>query len=434
MFRDILKHMMIIGGICAGVFIIVAGGFWLLNTTQTGGPSPVVTIHSPSSGIQIAVGEPLIVQSTSSDPGSSLAGVELWAAQGNSLALVDSFSPTQETHSLSLTQQWIPSTPGSYRIIIQANNQEGNQGQAAVELQVVNVQESDGPTAVLEGSPPPVSSGVESSGYFPGGMEEEAGHLEGSIPSPPDPDLNPPFRPTFLAEIYDSIFDDFVLADYNEILVEVEALTFTVRQEYEEVYCYVGLGGNPVQRIPEYGSFDVSNTNEWNLPDYMGGSQRVTVSIPDGQNLDVVLECAGFQTSGSPPDWIGFYEASHPPSEWGGQVHYGEGTYYPEDGFDVSYRIFKISDPLEAPINLIHSSWGGDTYLQWTWMGSLGDIDGFKIYRNHRLIATVEPDQTLLKIPNWWIVPPCNSMYKYLVVAYYENLESAPSNELFFPG
>jgi hypothetical protein len=232
--------------------------------------------------------------------------------------------------------------------------------------------------------------------------------------------------------MFDLVLDSFIPIDYNDVMVEVEALSLTVEQEYSQLYCYVGLASNPAERVPDAGSFIVSNTYEWNLADYLGGCNKASLVVPQDQDLTVYLECFGLNKSSNYPIPLGFYKHSHPSADWNGQIF--EGVSEDGEGFVVTYRINQAAGPLVAPINLQESRWGGTTYLQWVWEGNQNDIDGFKIYRNENLIATVNPEYSLLEIPSWWTVPPCQEEYTYKVTAYQDELESAPSNDLNYQG
>jgi hypothetical protein len=449
MFKKVIQKMLILAGIFILAIVLTGGGYWIFRKNQTGKPAPVVSIHSPGSGTEIGLDETLIIQSTSHDQGAYISGVELWVSEGGFLSLLDRSTPLKDSHSFSLSQGWQPSKPGTSRFIVRAFNTQGNYGQAALDIQVVVKPEEEQVTGVNVVIPP-VAEGTESilldlTGYAgnepaesvegeggEGEGEEAEEEQQGGIPFPPDPDPNTPFPPDFLVGMFNLVIEPFILIDLNDILVEVEALSLTVEEEYTKLYCYVGLGNNPAERVPDAGSFVVSNTYEWNLADYLAGNNKISIIVPQDQDLKVYLECFGINNTSNFPIPLGIYKHSHPSQDWNGQIFEGVSEY--GEGFVVTYRMNAAAGPLEAPINLQQTNWGGNTNLQWIWEGNLHDIDGYRIYRNNSLVATVDPEYMHLEIPSWWTVPPCQEEYIYKVKAYQDDLESAPSNELTYQG
>jgi hypothetical protein len=426
MFKKIIQRMLILAVIFFGLIILLVGGFWLFSSQRAADPTPLVSIHSPGNGMEISLGETIAIDSTSWDEIQTITSVELWSVQGEVLTLIERASILEGKHSISLTQGWQPFSLGNYRLIVRAFNDLGNSGQAAVDLLVV--EETEEEVSILgEGYLNQPEGGFVPIQPYPGGGEEE-----GSDPSPPPPNPNPPDPPILLPVLFDLLMELFLPFDLNGTWVEVEALAFQVQEQYDELYCYVGLGDYPPERVPEMGSFQVSNIYSWNLPDYLGGNNKAVVFVPDNESLDVYLDCVGFRQNSSLPLWPGVYKKEHPPADWTGEIIVGQNNF--GDGFTISYRINPVGGPLMAPTNLNQFTFNNRILLNWTWLGNENEIDGFKIYRNNSHVATIFKTQRITEIPPWWIVPPCSEEFNYTVIAYKEDLHSAPSNYLPYQG
>ena len=123
---------------------------------------------------------------------------------------------------------------------------------------------------------------------------------------------------------------------------------------------------------------------------------------------------------------------SHPPEDWNGQLIYSVGQG--GEGFTISYRIDPVDSDLEAPFVLTERFFFQQKHFMWYWSGDEADIDGFRVYRDGILIASVPKNLRSLATAPWWTVPPCGEEYQYYVVAYRDTLESPPSNFLNYQG
>jgi len=210
----------------------------------------------------------------------------------------------------------------------------------------------------------------------------------------------------------------------------MEALDFEVVESYEHVWCYASLALSPPERIPESGYFDTSSQFHWNIADYLGGVNSVEITILGYQPLDIDFYCNGFRNNQL--HHIGRLIASHPPEDWNGQLIHGTGLG--GEGFTISYRINPVGSELEAPSSLIENNLFQQKYFLWYWSGDEAEIDGFRIYQDDVLVASLPPNLRSYAIVPWWTVPPCNEEYEYHVVAYRDTMESAPSNFLRYQG
>ena len=425
MLKKILQRMFILAVIIIGLLTILITGLYLVSSQYQVVSSPMVSIHSPGSGTEIGLGETITINSTSWDEDRGITSVELWVVQGNLLTLLERTAILEGKNSISLSQGWQPHSLGSYRLIVRAFNDQGNSGQAAVDLTVIEEPEDES----IAGEVFPTSP----EGGFEPIEPDPAGDQEGGDPSPPppDPNPNPPLPPIPFQGVFNLLLEPF-LPILNGTFVEVEALAFQVQEQYDELHCFVGLGNYPPERVPELGSFQVSSLYSWNLEDYLGGNNKAVVFVPDNESLDVYLDCRAFRQNNVITFWPGEYTKEHPPADWTGQVIVGNSDN--GEGFTVSYRINPVGGALLPPTNFNQFTFNNRIYLNWTWEGDENEIDGFKIFRGNSHVATAYWDQRTIQIPPWWIVPPCGEEFNYTIVTYKEELQSAASNYLSYQG
>lgn len=433
MFKKVLQKMLVLALIVIGLIVIVSGGYWLLGRVVSEDPGPIVSIHSPENGGEISQGEIIAVNSTSRDDNQAITNVELWIYRDGIMELVNRTLSEDGSHSISLTQGWQPISVGNYRLIVRAFNESESSGQAAVDLQVIEQ------TSQEEASIPGEGSFSEGEGEYipiqpyPGG--EDPGGSDPSPPSdppqpPPDPDPNPPDPFGFQPVLFNIVLDAFFPYQQRGTWVEVEAVAYHVEEEYQELYCYVGLGNYSARRVPETGSFHVSNTFDWNLPEYLGGDNIKVVFVPENENLDVYLDCWALDSNGNSPRWVGLYKTQHPPEDWNGEII--EGVSSDGEGFNISYQINPAGGALLSPTNLHHIIWNNRVLMRWDWMGHPDEIDGYKIFRNNSHVATIRADIYMTEVPPMWIVPPCGEEYTYNIVAYKDGVLSPYSNDLVY--
>jgi len=425
MFKKVIQRMFILAVVIVGLIVLITGGFWLLTRGKGEDPGPIVSIHSPENGSNLNPGDIVGVNSTSRDENQSITSVELWVFQEGIIQLAARSLVEGGSQMISLTQGWQPLSIGEYRLIVRAFNKSGNSGQAAVEILIVE-QDPEEEAALEEGEPlTEIAGDYVPIQPYPGG--EDPGGSDPSPPPPPDPDPDPLPLPEFLTGFLNIVIEPFFPFDQTGTWVEVEAVSFQVQEEYDELYCYVGLGDISVQRVPETGSFHVSNTYDWNLPDYLGGNNKKVVFVPENESLDLHLDCWGLDSSNS-LRWAGLYKAEHPQADWNGALIEGHSTE--GDGLTITYRINPAGGPLLAPTNLRQIVLNHRILIQWDWIGIVNEIDGYKIYRDNSLVATIRPDIYMTEVPQMWIAPPCGEEYRYHIVAYQGSIHSPRSNYL----
>jgi hypothetical protein len=413
--------LLIIASVVIGIvlFVVVAGVLYM--TFKPTPSTPVVTIHSPAGGDQVGIGELIAVNSTSRDEDHQIVKVELWEVEGEQMRLVGVDEPIEPAGVFSVPQGWQPLSAGAYRLTVRAFNDQGDYGQAAVDVEVVEMPEGAAEVALAEGETLPA----------PGGFDlEGAGEFDNTIP-PPEPEPELPFDPYgFLVDPILEHWGDFIVFQDDDTYIEIEALEFEVVQEYEIVSCYASFDSSPWMRIPESGFFETTDQFHWNIEEYLGGVNSVVIPAPINHPLNIKLKCVGMSNCQS--NNIGDLDVSHPPADWNGQIIQGSGEG--GEGFTISYRINPLGSDLSEPIQLNEISWNQQKYLHWIWGGDPAEINGFRIYRNDVLVASVSPELRLHQMAPWWTVPPCGEEYQYYVVAYRGTMESLPSNTLGYQG
>jgi len=435
MIKRIFLRMLILGIFIIGIMIFLGGAAALYLASQVPPSTPMVNIHTPGHGEQIGLSQLVPVLSTSGDRENKIVKVELWAAEGEQLRLIEVDEPFEPEHAFSVPQGWQPLSPGPYRLIVRAFNDQGDYGQASVDVEVLEMlEEEEG-----EAAGPELADGEALPA--PGGFEQEQPGISGTgtqgsegviDPPPPDPDPDPPpSNPGILLGglLLESTYE--LLAPQLSInQVKMEALDFEVVESYEHVWCYASLVSSPYDRIPESGYFDTTSQFHWNIADYLGGVNSVEVSILGYQPLDIDFSCNGYRNNQL--HHIGRLIVSHPPEDWNGQLIHGTGLG--GEGFTISYRINPAGTDLEAPALLIENNLFQQKYFLWYWSGDEAEIDGFRIYQDDVLVASIAPNFRSYAIVPWWTVPPCDEEYEYHVVAYRDTMESAPSNFLRYQG
>lgn len=165
--------------------------------------------------------------------------------------------------------------------------------------------------------------------------------------------------------------------------LDFEALTMTVRDNYDKLYCYASLGGLPFERVPsESRQFIVQQAGSWNIARYVGGQNQRSLDVPGNTPLEVAAECFGWR--GRELSSLGRLSRMHPPAEWDGRQLTADAG-----GYSVTYRIrphlgrgswaLELPD-LAVPYDLTDATPG----ITWRWRPEPGDsrpLRGFKVYR-----------------------------------------------------
>ena len=419
--------ILIIASVVIGIvlFVVVAGVLYL--TFKPALSIPMVTIHSPAGGAQVGIGELIAVNSTSRDEDHQIVKVELWEVVGEQMRLVGVDKPIEPAGAFSVPQGWQPLSAGAYRLTVRAFNDQGDYGQAAVDVEVVEMPEGAAEiAAAAEGETMPAPGGFDSEG---------AGEFD-NTPPPPEPEPEPP-PDDYIFTLLDPILEhwgDLIVFQDDDTYIEIEALEFEVVQEYEGVMCYTVFDSLPAERVPESGFFETIDEYHWNIEEYLGGVNSVVIPAPINDPLSIILQCYGYRND-QPNILLGTLFLSHPPEDWNGQTF--QQSFSPGalgEGFTISYRINPFEMDLEAPVQLSEISWNQQKYLHWIWSGDTAEINGFRIYRNDALVASVPSEVRLHQMVPWWTVPPCGEEYQYYVVAYRGAMESPPSNMLGYQG
>lgn len=432
MFKDILKRMLILAGTAAAVLGIVILGLGAFLFLQQPASRPLVTIHSPAPGEPISPAQPVSVQTTSRDEKNKITKVELWEMQEGNLHLVSLEESIQPDHKFSVALGWQPVAAGSYRLLVRAFNDQGDTGQAAVDIQVE--EGSQDPVAAdpiqEEAAPAP---GIFNPGPASLASPGEGGALEdGPGGSPPHPDLQPtPYDSDFqLAGVIFGGLGNLDRPEKSSRRIKFEALEFEVAESYDRVVCYSSIAGSPYQRIPESGFLSTSGENQWNISDYLGGDASLEITMEGNQALEYTLKCSGYRNEKR--HLIGRLNTNHPLEDWNGQIIQ---SYAQEgEGFKFTYRIIQVHSDIPAPMQFSEIRLNNQASFLWGWAGDPGEIEGFQIYRDHILVASVPPDGQALPISPWWTDPLCGEEYAYHVTAYRGNVESPPSNTLRYQG
>ncbi len=225
-------------------------------------------------------------------------------------------------------------------------------------------------------------------------------------------------------------------------MVEVEALEFQVFDRYEEILCYVRVGGQPVER---YVLLDRVGETHWDIAALLGGENSRRVALPRGQDLDVQMECGANAAIGE--QWahfdLGSFAQQHPPQQWDGQPITVWRSSGGEEGrfFRVTYRLCAGSceeTALPPPHLWAQQIFGGQRFLIWTWAGDPESIDGFRARYNcyHRTSGVLWRGATIDTSPDQWsrsieqFEPGCRHTCEWSVWAYRQSdgVESPRSN------
>jgi uncharacterized protein YraI len=119
--------MLAIGGGLALIVVILSlaaiTAYVLLQRQDTTAQIPSVVITSPVDGGEVPLNLPVTVQTTASDP-SGVTRMELWV---NGVKTAEAASPAaQGQPTLTASLQWVPVTPGNYRLEIKAYNAQNS--------------------------------------------------------------------------------------------------------------------------------------------------------------------------------------------------------------------------------------------------------------------------------------------------------------------
>lgn len=250
-------------------------------------------------------------------------------------------------------------------------------------------------------------------------------------------------------------FDDLLPepgSDLDEILipVEIEALRFSVEEDYDTVWCYAGLAGGDMER---YGLFDPSRVpthddRYWDIYAVLGGWNSVQLMVPD-EPLALDVECWSeiiFLEEG----WahgtvfdLGSESREHPRSEWDGTTHSLRAQGPDERGFRLEYRICEGACRgmvLPPPVIGTRTNVFGNDLLEWNWFGERENLAGYYLFFNGAHWYTLGAERTSLDsgidpILALMLHPPCELTYELYMTAFDElGRESPHSNMISITG
>lgn len=358
--RRLLLLIASILGVCLLVFLVGTAAYYFLKPGEEAGP--VVLIKAPRYGEEVSANEMTIVQAIARDP-QGVTRVELWV-DSNLVAAKTSQLPQGST-PFPLIEGWYPKTPGKHVLVVRAYNRALRSGQATVLIDALDlpklvseaypVQEGDTLASIAEshgltaeeiaarnpGISDPLPPGDTISLPLPspeaeGGPSPEPTPLE-PLPGegPPDP-LGGRETPPLIARL----FSPFMRLPSGRWL-EVEALSLEVNEDYDGVYCYYSLGGEPMERVPADGYLESLGERRWSIEGAMGGERRRVVIIPEGEGgLEIQGNCLGYRASATGGDVfdLGSLVIRHTEPEWDGR-RIEQHVIGPDGWFRVGYRI-----------------------------------------------------------------------------------------------
>lgn len=221
---------------------------------------------------------------------------------------------------------------------------------------------------------------------------------------------------------------------HEALPVEVEAYSFTVGNEYENIWCYVRLEELPTEQY----EFEPEGDRHWNIGEVLAGDN--SISLLSDTDLNIYIYCMGHGEDGLLHE-IGVYEAQHAMIEWDGRELVGIGPGSDGDTFIARYRICSPScDETEIQAPILHpitmGGWGRGPYtLRWQYDEGAYELLAFVLYVNGNLVdsvAEIEPDRRSLDLEGF--IPVCGEVLEFRMVAVVVNLEegipthSPPSN------
>ncbi len=207
-------------------------------------------------------------------------------------------------------------------------------------------------------------------------------------------------------------------------LVRLEALEFSVTQDYDEIYCYAGLVGEGME---QYGPFDSLGMHYWDIVEYLGGENGRTFGLPLDSPLQLHVECVG--NRGDTDSFIlGSFSRTYNSSQWDGhEIEVDSGpSGDPGHSFSVKFRLcHRTCEDAAYPPPSLHRALIGPfhiDYLVWNWDGDLDDINGFRLYVNGHLREVVH-NRHATRIRLFEYMPDCGEHNVYTVSAYHFGID-----------
>jgi len=223
-------------------------------------------------------------------------------------------------------------------------------------------------------------------------------------------------------------------------LLEVEAYSFRVGNDYDDIWCYVKVGPLPMEQY----DFQPEGDREWNIREVLAGANSVHLGLDPNQELSVYLSCMGTGAEDGLLHELGEYEFNHPQSDWNGRELVGGGRGDDGDSFLARYRICSpICDetvgqaPILDPITLGPRG-EGPYQVRWHWEGDEDWLSGFLLAVNHTAVAQIPSNARSMDLADY--VPRCGELFEFQLYAVHQDPTgeiseiSAPSNTRIWDG
>ncbi|MEW6567148.1 MAG: LysM peptidoglycan-binding domain-containing protein [Chloroflexota bacterium] len=357
----LLRTALVTGGLvlCLVVVLAAAGLVWLRRQPQ----GPDVMVNAPRFGDVVGIDDLVEIQAVARDS-QGVVRLELWA-DGELIAVRTSQLPEGST-PFPLAEGWYARTAGTHTLVVRAYNRAQQSGQAAVLVEARELSRAEPDTAYqvmegdtlesiadrhglatedLAGSNPGVSDPLPAGTSLtlpPPPPDDEGPFPTEAAPSdllpgevPPDPSWGR--EPGLMARLIPARW----VAMPSDLRLELEVLSLEVGDDYDGIYCYYSLGGEPVERVPAAGYLEPAGERRWGIEDWLSGERRRLLILPEGsESLEIRGQCLGYRysTSGGEIFDLGSLAFSSPRPEWDGTVR--ELAASGRDGwFRLSYRI-----------------------------------------------------------------------------------------------
>jgi len=275
--------------------------------------------------------------------------------------------------------------------------------------------DSDGDGARDDVDPCPDDFGEAEDGYCPPPDADPAPEDDGPIFEPPG-----------------GFFDDVELP----VNLEIEAYEFNVSGDFDNVWCYVQVAEEDMQRY----EFEPEGERTWNIRETLAGANSVRMVAIWGEPLPIFINCGadniylyeddggdGFGDGGGwgPVYNLGTHEVEHGSMEWDGRELIATGVGPDGESFLARYRICSptcdetaLAPPILDPPTF--GPWGEGPYnIRWRWDGNEEWIDGFAMVVNGTFYDTtgvIEPDIRSLDISRF--VPECGEVFEFKIFAF----------------
>lgn len=223
--------------------------------------------------------------------------------------------------------------------------------------------------------------------------------------------------------------------------VTFEALEFQVSRDYNEVYCYGGLGG-AFAVVERFGPFRTLGARRRDIAEYLGGANSRFVTLPLGEPLQGFLECVGYVQHIVPGEGgeetafnLGSMHIRHAQGDWDGHTITQESSGGASGhSFRATYRLCRgTCRTTDFPPPSLHLySIGGRRQVVWSWEGNRANIDGFKLYVGNMRVR-LRASQSSFWLPEY-LQPPCGERYEFRMTAFRGDRGSPFSNRVFLTG